>query len=100
MVTLWSAILLVTTSWWSVGFAAEARPPVRFGVQVAQTQRIRLGILVSGNIYRHPAVLAKMATVVPFTSRPSIISASAAMRASPRPDSSDDCRELSRITLW
>ena len=35
MVTLWSAILLVTTSWWSVGFAAEARPPVRFGVQVA-----------------------------------------------------------------
>src|SRR6185295_3043834 len=26
----------------------------------AQTERIRLGILVSGNTYRHPAVLAKM----------------------------------------
>ena len=28
------------------------------------TQRIRMGILVSGNTYRHPAVLAKMATTV------------------------------------
>jgi F420-dependent oxidoreductase-like protein len=29
-----------------------------------QTKTIRLGILVSGNTYRHPAVLAKMATTV------------------------------------
>lgn len=29
-----------------------------------QTQRIRMGILVTGNTYRHPAVLAKIATTV------------------------------------
>lgn len=34
-----------------------------------QTQRIRLGILVSGNTYRHPAVLAKMATTVDHISK-------------------------------
>src|SRR3989337_652248 len=28
------------------------------------TSRVRLGILVSGNTYRHPAVLAKMATTI------------------------------------
>jgi F420-dependent oxidoreductase-like protein len=28
------------------------------------TQRIRLGVMVTGNIYRHPAVLAKMAATV------------------------------------
>jgi F420-dependent oxidoreductase-like protein len=34
----------------------------------AATERIRLGILVSGNTYRHPAVLAKMATSVDHAS--------------------------------
>ena len=28
------------------------------------TQRIRLGVMVTGNIYRHPAVLANMAATV------------------------------------
>ncbi len=30
----------------------------------AQTQRLRLGVMVTGNTYRHPAVLAKMAATV------------------------------------
>src|SRR5437870_5003717 len=30
----------------------------------AQTQRLRLGIMVTGNTYRYPAVLAKMAATV------------------------------------
>jgi F420-dependent oxidoreductase-like protein len=121
MMQRWASVLLVA-SLWSVGIAEEAKPPVRFGVQVApedttyeamvavarlveqlgydtfwlndhfvpvlgdkkrphfeswtlltalatQTQRIRLGILVSGNTYRHPAVLAKMATTVDHISK-------------------------------
>lgn len=33
-------------------------------VLAAQTTRLRVGVMVSGNTYRHPAVLAKMATTV------------------------------------
>lgn len=33
-----------------------------------QTKNIRIGILVSGNTYRHPAVLAKMATTLDYVS--------------------------------
>ena len=35
----------------------------------ARTQRIRLGIMVTGNTYRHPAVLANMATTVDLISK-------------------------------
>jgi F420-dependent oxidoreductase-like protein len=34
------------------------------GALAAETQRIRLGLMVTGNTYRHPAVLAKIATTV------------------------------------
>jgi F420-dependent oxidoreductase-like protein len=34
----------------------------------AQTQRIRVGLMVTGNTYRHPAVLAKIATTVDVVS--------------------------------
>lgn len=33
-------------------------------VLAAQTQRLRVGVMVTGNTYRHPAVLAKMAATV------------------------------------
>lgn len=34
------------------------------GALAARTKRVRLGVLVSGNTYRHPAILAKMAATV------------------------------------
>jgi F420-dependent oxidoreductase-like protein len=34
------------------------------GALAADTKRVRVGVLVSGNIHRHPALLAKMATTV------------------------------------
>jgi alkanesulfonate monooxygenase SsuD/methylene tetrahydromethanopterin reductase-like flavin-dependent oxidoreductase (luciferase family) len=32
------------------------------------TRRVRLGLMITGNTYRHPAVLAKMATTVDIIS--------------------------------
>jgi F420-dependent oxidoreductase-like protein len=39
------------------------------GALAARTERLRLGLMVTGNIYRHPAVLANMATTVDIISQ-------------------------------
>ncbi len=39
------------------------------GALAARTERVRLGLMVTGNIYRHPAVLANIATTVDIISR-------------------------------
>jgi F420-dependent oxidoreductase-like protein len=39
------------------------------GALAARTERLRLGLMVTGNIYRHPAVLAKIGATVDVISR-------------------------------
>ncbi len=39
------------------------------GALAAQTKRLRVGLMVTGNIYRHPAVLANIATTVDIISQ-------------------------------
>jgi len=39
------------------------------GALAARTERLRLGLMVTGNIYRHPAVLANIATTVDVISK-------------------------------
>ncbi len=39
------------------------------GALAAQTKRLRVGLMVTGNIYRHPAILANIATTVDIISR-------------------------------
>jgi len=41
----------------------------RLPALAAQTQRLRVGVMVTGNTYRHPAVLAKMAATVDVITR-------------------------------
>ena len=43
----------------------------------AQTERIRVGVMVTGNTYRHPAVLANMGATVDRSRTGGWISASA-----------------------
>ena len=38
-----------------------------------ETKRIRLGVMVTGNTYRHPAILAKMATTIDIISEGRLI---------------------------
>src|SRR5256885_15415265 len=39
------------------------------GALAAPTERLRLGLMVTGNTYRHPAILANIATTVDIISR-------------------------------
>ena len=39
------------------------------GALAARTERLRIGLMVTGNIYRHPAVLANIATTVDIISK-------------------------------